>query len=609
MGATRADVRVSTGVTWRRTPAAPKGDGPTPRSSRRSSTLACTASFVPRSEQLKGARLGAYEIVRLLGHGASASVFEGIHLSLGKPVAIKLLHEHLADDARIRSRFLREGSVIARLRHPNIVDALDVGVFDGVPYLVMERLTGGDLRAYLAGKRVVPLPDALGLLLPIASGLVAAHAAGVIHRDVKPANIFLAEGPRGDVVPKLLDFGLSKLTRGFATSSLTEMDGVAGTALYMAPEQTQGMKFASAASDQYSLAAVLYETLTGRPPFAGEATMMALLERICTATIPAPSAIAPSLPRSIDAIVMRALSRDPAERHPGVAAFAAALLPFADAGAAAVFERDFAEPQPVPRQRVGSKPPLSKVTTPRAPVQRRGAEARPPTARPDAPAQLEESRSPPRRRGVARFDADAPLPCPPGESPFHIKGMPYRGLVRFIEKAVPGGIETFCQKLPDPRLTGFLQQPFLATGRYDVLPMVPLFAALARALGARFDDVVRQAAIMQCAYDAKTVFKMVFRGHEPAAVAERFGRFNGGYYDFGTFAGTALGPGHVALETDGIPAYLFAWFGPMHLAYAEEAVRVTGARASRSALLSTEPAGKSGAHRLVRSHGELRWDM
>jgi serine/threonine protein kinase len=538
---------------------------------------------------LKGARLGAYEIVRLRGHGSSASVFEGVHVALGKPVAIKLLHDHLADDSRIRNRFLREGQVVARLRHPNIVEALDVGVFEDVPYLVMELLVGVDLREHLAGKPALPLEEALALLLPIAAGLAAAHAAGVIHRDVKPGNIFLAQA-HGDVVPKLVDFGLSKMTMGLATSSLTEMDGVAGTALYMAPEQTQGVKFASAASDQYSLAAILYEATTGRPPFRAE-QMLALLDRIRTEEIPPPSSRG-SLPRAIDPIVMRALGRDPASRYPGVAAFGAALLPFADARTAASLERELVERPASPRVRTGSRPSVRKG----APSPSEAADTR-----------LDEARAIARRRPAPRFDPDAPLPCPPGESPFHIKGMPYRGLVRFIEKVTPGGLDAFCEALPDERLRAFLHQPFLATGRYDTLPMVPLFAAVARAVGASFDDVVRGAAISQCSYDAKTVYKLMFSDQEPEAVAERFGRFNGQYYDFGKFTGTALGPGRVQLETEGIPAYLFTWLGPMHLGYAEEAVSLVGARSARAVLVSVEPMGKSGAHPLVRSRSELTW--
>lgn len=510
-------------------------------------------------------------------------------MGLGKRVAIKILHEHLAADARMRSRFLREGQVVARLRHPNIVDALDVGVFESVPYLVMELLVGRDLRALLADRRVLVLERALEILLPIASGLVAAHAAGVIHRDLKPANVFLAQGLHGDVMPKLVDFGLSRATLGKATSSLTEMDGVAGTALYMAPEQTLGLKYASPASDQYSLAAILYETITGRPPFAPD-VMMAVLDRIRTGAIAPPSELDPALPRTIDDIVLRAMSRDPGSRFSDVAALGAALLPFADARTVADVDRDFAGRR-ASHGTAGERPSVRKASAPTEPGER----------------QVEKARAVTTRRREDRTDPDTPLPCAPGESPFHIKGMPYRGLVRFIEKAVPGGLESFCDALPDVRLRTFLHQPFLATGRYDVLPIVPFFAALARALGASFDDLVRQASAMQCRYDAKTVFKLMFSGNEPEAVADRFTRFNGQYYDFGKFAGTALGPGRVGLETADIPAYLFTWLGPMHLAYAEEAVRVVGARSPRSTLFAVEPSGRSGRFSLVRSRSELTW--
>ncbi|HEY8086319.1 MAG TPA: serine/threonine-protein kinase, partial [Polyangiaceae bacterium] len=279
--------------------------------------------------------------MRLLGHGGSASVFEGVHVELGKPVAIKLLHDHLADDSRIRNRFVREGRVAARLRHPNVVEALDVGLFESVPYLVMELLVGEDLRARLAKTSLLSVEEALAVLLPIASGLVEAHRAGVVHRDIKPANVFLAQGARGEVVPKLVDFGLSMAHLGQGTSSLTEMDGVAGTALYMSPEQTLGAKHATAASDQYSLAAVLYEALAGRPPFLHDA-VLAVLERIRSESPPPPGAHNPAVPRELDAVVLRAMSRDARARFADVVAFGAALLPFADAPTRAAFDRDFA---------------------------------------------------------------------------------------------------------------------------------------------------------------------------------------------------------------------------------------------------------------------------
>ncbi len=171
---------------------------------------------------MRGVRLGPYEIGQVIGHGATASVFEAMHVDLGKRVAIKLLHEHLAADTQIATRFLREGRVAARLHHPNIVSVLDVGTADGTPYLVMELLTGDDLRVLLADVRILSVEHALGFLFPIISALAHAHERGVIHRDLKPANIVLSRDARQEIVPKLVDFGLSKIVHatGEATAAL-----------------------------------------------------------------------------------------------------------------------------------------------------------------------------------------------------------------------------------------------------------------------------------------------------------------------------------------------------------------------------------------------------
>jgi serine/threonine protein kinase len=529
------------------------------------------AKYVGRSERLKGRRLGAYEVVRLIGHGATASVFEGDHVALGKKVAIKVLHEHLAHDGVVRNRFLREGRIAARLRHPNVVEALDVGLDGEVPYLVMELLFGVDLSALLAEQRVLPLERALAIVLPIASGLAAVHAAGIVHRDLKPANIFLARDARDVVTPKLLDFGLSKAKAPAGTSSLPVNTAVAGTVLYMAPEQTQGVKKATIASDQYSLAAILYEAITGRPPFPPE-DVHALMERIRTGSIRPPRELVPTLPPAIDAIVLRALSRDPEARFPSIVAFASALLPFAGPTTVAEVGRDFAGVEPA-MPPVGSRAPTS------SPVSKIGG------------------------------SFDSPLPCAPGASPFHIKGMPYKGLVRFVEKLVPGGLDAFCDALPDARLRDFLHQPFLATGRYDVFPFVPIFGALSRLLGTPSDDLVRVAAASQCRFDAKNVFKLMFSGKGPTAVADRYGRLNGQYYDFGEYRGTVAGPHKVVLEARDIPAYLAPWWLPMHVAYGEEAVRVIGAKEVESTVDVVAPVPKKGPFPLVRTRYELTWSI
>ncbi len=540
------------------------------------------SSPVARSEALKGARFGAHEIVGLLGHGATASVFEGKHVALAKPVAVKILHEHLAQDEQIAGRFLREGRIAARMRHPNIVEVFDVGVEHGLPYLVMERLHGSDLHALLADTERLDVEHALAFLLPIASALVHAHEAGVVHRDLKPANIFLARDVRDDVIPKLVDFGLSKAA-GFHSDSLTRSELVAGTLLYMAPEQTVGVKFATAASDQYSLAAILYECITGVAPFVAEG-IYALIDLIRTTKAKLPSAIAAAVSPELDAVVLRALDRDPAARWPSVRDFARELLPFASTETANALARDFSD---------------------RASARGRGAPA--PASGPSrtsartavAPAETRIETS--ERAGVP------PLPCAPGTSPFHIKGNPYRGLAHFLTTKLPGGLDAFCDALDDARLRDFVRQPFLATSRYDVLPFYPLSATLARVVGAPFDTFVRAATASQARYDARTAYKRIFEGTGVMDIPERIARFNGHYYDFGEFIGEVLAPDRFTIEFRSTPAYLFPWFGLMNVAYTEESARIGGAKEVNASLGAPRPVGETGGFALVTFTVDVTW--
>jgi serine/threonine protein kinase len=522
-------------------------------------TLGCaTLSGVgaaPRSDRLKGARFGAHEIVRLIGHGATASVYEAVHVGLGKAVAIKLLHEHLATDEHLTARFVREGRVAARLAHPNAIDVLDVGVEDGVAYLAMELLRGSDLRAILADVGALPIEHAMRFLLPIASALQHAHDAGVLHRDLKPANIFLARDVRDDVVPKLVDFGLSKVVTGEMESALTQTELVAGTVLYMAPEQTHGVRFASPASDQYSLAAVVYEAITGAPPFDPEGGIYALIERVRTTSPRPPSAARPGVPPAIDGVILRAMEHEPAARYESVGAFARDLLPFADEATRRTLERDF-----VPRSAASGSP---------APA---GPSSRTPSGR-------ELAASAETRAEIlvttSSVRAARPLPCRAGTSPFHIKGLFYKGFVHAVSATI--GLEAFCEGLVDPDLRAFLRQPFLASGRYDVLPFVPLTQAMATRLGVALDELVRTSTAAQARYDAKHVYKLIFDSRDPAAVADRISRFNTQIYDFGTFRGEIPEPGRITIEFSEIPAFLEPWFGPMHVAYTVESLRIAGA--------------------------------
>jgi serine/threonine-protein kinase len=336
-----------------------------------------------RAQALLGAKLGPYEIVRLIGQGGSAAVYEARHIALGKGVALKILHEHLAGEAGVSERFVREARLTAQLRHPHALDVLDVGEDRGVAYLAMELLEGTSLEAHLRSHHTLPLEDALALLFPIAAALAYAHARAIIHRDVKPGNVFLARDARGTIVPKLLDFGLSKALDSEDGAALTSHSLLMGTALYMSPEQTGGARFASAQSDQYSFAVMLYECVTGRTPLHGS-DLYEVLERIRTTTPPVPSSVNARLPSAFDAVVMRALEREPSNRHSSVKALAAALLPFASPKVAEAWRRDFVETSSGPlgssssaSRRISSKSPNATPLPDASPSEPRSSRKRP----------------------------------------------------------------------------------------------------------------------------------------------------------------------------------------------------------------------------------------
>jgi serine/threonine protein kinase len=597
---------------------------------------------------LKGTRFGVYEVVRLVGHGATASVFEAIHVGLGKPVALKLLHEHLASDEHVTGRFLREGKVAARLQHPHIVSVLDVGTDRGVPYLVMELLNGNDLRSLLEQVSVLSVEHALGFLVPIASALAHAHDAGVIHRDLKPANIFLAQDEREGVIPKLVDFGLSKAlyAEGDGTSALTAAETVAGTLLYMPPEQTLAMKNASPASDQYSWAAIAYEAMTGQPPFTAD-SVPALLETIRGGAIRPPSTLNANVNVALEGLLLKAMSRDPAARWSSMRALGRELLLHASRAVAHTFERDFADRSSA-RTSLGAQPPLRTAVAATRPSAATRIEERPSAAtrveeRPRVPARSEErpsgatraaarseerpsgatraaARSEERPSGAARTAARSeerpsgaartaaridPLPCAPGASPFHIKGGSYRSFVIFVTRSV--GLEKFMAELDDERLRAFIRQPFLASGRYDVLPYRPLFATLARMQGTSMDTLVRTSTIAQVRYDAKTAYRMILDTQNPEDIATRMGRFNLQMYDFGAYAATLPEKNRVVLDFVGIPADLEPWFAPMHVAYAEESLRLAGARDLSVTSHAGRAAGVQAGYPLRAYRTELRW--
>jgi serine/threonine-protein kinase len=258
---------------------------------------------------LIGTRLGAYDIQALLGSGGMANVYRAFDTNLHRAVAIKVLSPAAAAQPGFAERFRQEARLIANLRHPHIVQVYDFGEQDGQSYMVQELLAGPTLGAWmadLAARGMRPTAEDIGTIVAqLAGALDAAHAAGIIHRDVKPANA-LWHDP-GRLV--LTDFGIAKQVLSDATQ--TKFGVVFGTPSYLSPEQAQSLPL-TPASDVYSLGVVLYELLAGDVPFRGVTPLRVAMDHIQTPPPPLPAR--PDLPSSVEAVVQRALAKDPAER-------------------------------------------------------------------------------------------------------------------------------------------------------------------------------------------------------------------------------------------------------------------------------------------------------
>jgi predicted Ser/Thr protein kinase len=276
---------------------------------------------------------GRYRLERFLGSGAMGTVYEATQLELGRRVAIKVLRERLPKPSML-SRFEREALAVARLRHPNIVTVYDFAKPSerGAAYLVMEYLQGESLADALRRRQRYVAEEAVRLVEPVAWALHAAHEAGVLHRDLKPQNLFV-EREGGDERLKVLDFGVVKL-RGWTGGEETAEGELVGTPLYMAPEQAAGEQV-DARADVYALAAVLYEMVTGRPPHVA-ASIAALITRKLTRRAPAASAVAAGVPPGLDEVLDRALAADRRDRYATArelgAALRTALAPRAESG-------------------------------------------------------------------------------------------------------------------------------------------------------------------------------------------------------------------------------------------------------------------------------------
>jgi hypothetical protein len=286
-----------------------------------------------------GAELeGRYRILRRLGEGGMGTVYEAEHTALGRRIAIKVLHAHVAKMPDAVKRFAREARAAAEIGHPNIVEVFDTGTHLGEPFLVMELLRGETLADRLSRPETVACHEACRIVGCVLSALASAHAKGIIHRDLKPENVFLLAGAAAPAV-KLLDFGISKFRRSGATLEQTTQEGVPlGTPAYMAPEQWMGRRDIDHRADLFAVGVMLYELLTGGLPYEGANQAELFLEIVRGTSVPvAPSELEPDVPTALDAVVRRALERDPARRFTSAREFVDALRPHG-AGAIAVVD-------------------------------------------------------------------------------------------------------------------------------------------------------------------------------------------------------------------------------------------------------------------------------
>ncbi|MEA2703274.1 MAG: eukaryotic-like serine/threonine-protein kinase [Actinomycetota bacterium] len=265
---------------------------------------------------------GRYRLRHEIARGGMAEVWEAEDSVLGRAVAVKLLLPELAADPSFLERFRREAIAAARLAHPNVVGIFDTGIDDGLAFIVMELVDGTTLRETLLARGALPPAEAIDIAAQVAGALEYAHKAGIVHRDVKPANILLCADGR----VKVADFGIAKAaaTEGVASNDLTGTGAVVGTAKYLSPEQVDGRPV-DGRTDVYALGVVLYEMLCGRPPFSGDTEMAIGIQHLDRKPL-SPRQVKAGIPKPLEAIVLRALAKAPDDRYANAAAMQTALL-------------------------------------------------------------------------------------------------------------------------------------------------------------------------------------------------------------------------------------------------------------------------------------------
>lgn len=300
---------------------------------------------------------GRYELGELIGRGGMAEVHSGIDTRLGRTVAIKLLKSDLAADSSFEIRFRQEAQASARMAHPTIVRVYDAGdevtldeygVERHLPYIVMELVTGEVLRDILRQRKLTQ-QEAIFYATGILTALEFSHAAGVIHRDIKPANVMITSSN----AVKVMDFGIARAVSD-SSATLAHTNGIVGTAQYFSPEQAKG-ETVDSRTDLYSTGVLLYEMLTGKPPFTGETAVSVAYQHV-SETAPAPSLVNPNISAAIDSVVMKSLAKDKNARFQSAAEFRAALAAAVTGTSVDVFE-DGSQPPTAPLQPIVEEAP------------------------------------------------------------------------------------------------------------------------------------------------------------------------------------------------------------------------------------------------------------
>ena len=297
------------------------------------SAITSRATPVPASVPVVPGQVigGRYRVGEIIGEGGMGIVLDAVHLGLEAPVALKIIRSDLMHDDEFVLRFVNEARAAALLKGEHIARVYDVGRLDsGEPYLVMERLDGIGLETFLASEGPLDAPTAVGLVLEVCEGLAEAHALSLVHRDVKPANLFLARRPDGRAVLKILDFGIAKRLADKRRRSLTNPARSLGSPWYMSPEQMMDPSRVDARTDIWSLGVLLFELLTNDHPFDGEG-VPEVCAKVLNAPPPSLADFRRGIDRRLDAVVRRCLEKDPDERFQDVESLMESLLEFAPA--------------------------------------------------------------------------------------------------------------------------------------------------------------------------------------------------------------------------------------------------------------------------------------